>query len=129
VVVFAVCMLAWGGHRMISQLRLREALESELRAARSALELHNVSLRHLADVDALTGLANRRRFDEVLAVEYERGRRSGLPFSLILLDVDHFKKFNDCYGHVAGDDCLRRVAGAIASGPRRSAADHGDRPI
>jgi len=119
VVVFAVCMLGWGGHRMISQLRVREALESELRAARSALELHNVSLRHLADVDALTGLANRRRFDEVLAVEYERGRRSGLPFSLILLDVDHFKKFNDCYGHVAGDDCLRRVAGAIASGPRR----------
>ncbi|MEG2902720.1 MAG: sensor domain-containing diguanylate cyclase, partial [Massilia sp.] len=119
VVVFAVCMLGWGGHRMISQLRLREALESELRAARSALELHNVSLRHLADVDALTGLANRRRFDEVLALEYERGRRSGLPFSLILLDVDHFKKFNDRYGHVAGDACLRRVAEAIASGPRR----------
>ncbi|HBF51236.1 MAG TPA: diguanylate cyclase, partial [Massilia sp.] len=69
--------------------------------------------------DVLTGLANRRRFDETLAAEHERARRSGMPFSLILLDVDYFKKYNDRYGHVAGDDCLRQVAGAIATGPRR----------
>jgi diguanylate cyclase (GGDEF)-like protein len=119
VVVFAVCMLAWGGRRMIGQLRVREALEEELRAARNVLELRNVSLRDLADSDSLTGLANRRRFDETLAFEHERARRSGLPFSLIMIDVDYFKKFNDRYGHVAGDDCLRRVAGAIATGPRR----------
>ena len=121
VVVFAVCMLAWGMRRMVRQIRVREALEAELRAARSALELRNVSLRQLADSDGLTGLANRRRFEETLALEHERARRSGLPFSLILLDVDYFKKFNDRYGHVAGDDCLRRVAGAVASGPRRPA--------
>ena len=119
VVLFAVGMLAWGLRRMIRQLRVREALESELRAARAALELRNVSLRQLADSDALTGLANRRRFEETLAFEHERARRSGLPFSLVLLDVDFFKKFNDRYGHVAGDDCLRRVADAIATGPRR----------
>jgi len=119
VVLFAVGMLAWGLRRMIRQLRVREALESELRAARAALELRNVSLRQLADSDALTGLANRRRFDDTLAFEHERARRSGLPFSLVLLDVDFFKKFNDRYGHVAGDDCLRRVADAIATGPRR----------
>jgi diguanylate cyclase (GGDEF)-like protein len=119
VVVFAVCMLAWGGRRMVSQLHVREALETELRAAHVAIELHNVSLRNLAESDALTGLANRRRFDETLAFEHERARRSGLPFSLIMVDVDYFKKFNDRYGHVAGDDCLRRVAGAIATGPRR----------
>jgi len=119
VVVFAVGMLAWGMRRMIRQLRVREALESELRAARATLELRNVSLRELADSDALTGLANRRRFEETLAAEHERARRSGLPFSLVMLDVDFFKKFNDRYGHVAGDDCLRRVAGAIATGPRR----------
>ena len=119
VVLFAVGMLAWGMRRMISQLRVREALESELRAARATLELRNVSLRQLAESDALTGLANRRRFEETLASEHERARRSGLPFSLVMLDVDFFKKFNDRYGHVAGDDCLRRVAGAIATGPRR----------
>jgi diguanylate cyclase (GGDEF)-like protein len=119
VVIFAVSMLAWGGRRMIGQLRVREALEAELRAARTAVELHNVTLRDLADSDALTGLANRRRFDETLAFEHERARRSGLAFSLIMVDVDYFKKFNDRYGHVAGDDCLRRVAGAIATGPRR----------
>ncbi len=121
VVVFAVGMLAWGGRRMIGQLRVREALESELRAARTALELRNLSLRDLADSDALTGLANRRRFDETLASEHERARRSGAPFSLIMVDVDYFKKFNDRYGHVAGDACLRRVAEAIATGPRRPA--------
>lgn len=119
VVLFAVAMLAWGLRRMIRQLRVREALESELRAARAALELRNISLRQLADSDALTGLANRRRFDDTLAAEHERARRSGLPLSLVLLDVDFFKKFNDRYGHVAGDDCLRRVAAAIATGPRR----------
>ncbi|MEW6021834.1 MAG: sensor domain-containing diguanylate cyclase [Pseudomonadota bacterium] len=119
VVLFAVGMLAWGMRRMVRQLRVREALEDELRAARAALELRNVTLRQLADSDDLTRLANRRRFDETLAAEHERARRSGLPFSLVLLDVDHFKKFNDRYGHVAGDDCLRQVAGAIATGPRR----------
>ena len=121
VVAFAVSMLAWGVRRMIRQLRLRDALEAELRGARAELELRNVALRQLADSDALTGLANRRRFEETLALEHERARRSGLPFSLILLDVDYFKKFNDRYGHVAGDDCLRRVAAAIAAGPRRPA--------
>ena len=119
VVLFAVCMLAWGMRRMVRQLRVREALEAELRAARATLELRNVSLRQQAESDALTGLANRRRFEDTLACEHERARRSGLPFSLVLLDVDYFKKFNDRYGHVAGDDCLRRVAAAIATGPRR----------
>lgn len=65
----------------------------------------------LAETDGLTGLANRRRFDEALEREVARWRRSGMPLSLILLDVDHFKDFNDRYGHVAGDDGLRRLAG------------------
>lgn len=119
VLVFAMGMLAWGGRRMIGQLRVREELEAELRAVRVSLEIRNRSLRDLADSDALTGLANRRRFDETLKSEYERARRSGLAFSLIMVDVDYFKKFNDRYGHVAGDDCLRSIARAIAIGPRR----------
>ncbi|MDN4053065.1 diguanylate cyclase [Massilia sp. YIM B02763] len=121
VVLFAVAVLAWGGKRMIGQLRVREALEDELRRARASLEVHNVSLRVLADSDGLTGLANRRRFEETLATEHERARRSRRPFSLIMTDVDFFKKYNDRYGHVAGDACLRLVARAIASGPHRPA--------
>lgn len=119
VVIFAVCMLIWGSYRMIVQLRVRDALEAELRTVRADLELHNASLRDLAESDALTGLANRRRFDATLAVEHERARRNGLPFSLIMIDVDYFKKFNDRYGHLAGDDCLRKVARAIGTGPGR----------
>jgi diguanylate cyclase (GGDEF)-like protein/PAS domain S-box-containing protein len=71
-------------------------------------------LNRLATTDGLTHLANRRRFDEVLAAEWARHGRSGGPLSLILLDVDQFKQFNDSYGHLAGDDCLRQVADAVA---------------
>lgn len=77
------------------------------------LKLAREQLTRLAITDGLTGLANRRCFDETLAREYARHVRSGEEMSLILLDIDRFKAFNDAYGHVAGDDCLRRVAHAI----------------
>lgn len=67
-------------------------------------------LARLATTDGLTGLANRRRFDEVLAMEHARHVRSKMELGLIMLDIDHFKLFNDTYGHVRGDDCLRAVA-------------------
>jgi len=70
-------------------------------------------LRSMAFNDGLTGVANRRWFDERLQVEWLRGRRNKLPLSLILLDLDHFKAYNDRYGHQAGDDCLRAVAAAM----------------
>jgi diguanylate cyclase (GGDEF)-like protein len=119
VVLFAIAMLAWGGTRMIRQIRIRERLEEELRAAGAALERHNEALKALAESDGLTGLANRRLFEETLARELARARRGDRRFALILSDVDCFKKYNDRYGHVAGDDCLRKVAAAIASGARR----------
>jgi diguanylate cyclase (GGDEF)-like protein len=72
-------------------------------------------LRSMAFNDGLTGVANRRWFDERLQVEWLRCRRNKLPLSLILLDLDHFKAYNDRYGHQAGDDCLRAVAAAMKS--------------
>lgn len=74
----------------------------------------------LASQDALTGLANRRTLDATLAREWLRAARAQLPLSVLLLDIDHFKSFNDTYGHPEGDACLRRVAGAVARTTRRA---------
>lgn len=85
-------------------------------------------LASLAATDALTGLANRRAFDERLADEWARARRDGTQLSLLLIDVDHFKKFNDQYGHLAGDGCLRalgRILSAVARRPADLAARYG----
>lgn len=73
----------------------------------------------LAPTDGLTGLANRRFFDQELEKEWKRTLRAGLQMSLIFLDVDHFKQFNDHYGHQFGDDCLRAVANAVREAVRR----------
>ncbi len=70
-------------------------------------------LERLVSLDALTEIPNRRRFDEVLEREWDRMRRDERPLSLIFIDVDFFKKFNDGYGHAVGDVCLKRVAGAL----------------
>jgi diguanylate cyclase (GGDEF)-like protein len=75
----------------------------------------------LATLDGLTGIANRRRFDERLQEEWARARRDGTPLSLLLIDVDHFKTFNDQYGHQAGDACLQSIAQALAEQARRPA--------
>jgi diguanylate cyclase (GGDEF)-like protein/hemerythrin-like metal-binding protein len=82
--------------------------------AEEALEKFNHQLETLSNTDGLTGIANRRHFDKVLAQEYARHARSGAELSLVLLDIDYFKSFNDCYGHVAGDECLRQVAQVLA---------------
>lgn len=71
-------------------------------------------LKRRSHTDGLTGLPNRRDFDETLEREWKRGQRLESPLSLILMDVDHFKEFNDHYGHLKGDDCLRQVAAALA---------------
>lgn len=78
----------------------RKALEDELRA--------------MAMKDGLTGLANRRAFDEAFAAEWKRSVREKSQMSLLLIDIDHFKQFNDAHGHQLGDDCLRSVAAALS---------------
>lgn len=75
-----------------------------------------IALQQLATSDGLTGLANRRTFDENLQIEWQRGQRHGSPIALIMADVDHFKQYNDHYGHMSGDECLKRVAAALAGG-------------
>ena len=75
----------------------------------------NALLAQLASRDGLTGLANRRTFDAMLATEWRRTQRLQQPLALLMLDVDHFKLYNDTYGHLGGDDCLRRVAHLIAA--------------
>jgi len=86
-----------------------------------SLLLANQELQKLALSDGLTRLANRRRFDEHLSDEWQRLARDRQPLSLILCDLDHFKRYNDTFGHPAGDRCLIRVAKALLSGPQRPA--------
>lgn len=93
----------------------------ELNLLQAELEEKNLQLQLLSSLDGLTGIPNRRQFDEMLGVEWSRMAREKLPLSLIILDVDHFKRYNDRYGHLAGDFCLRRVAEALDALMRRPA--------
>ena len=95
----------------VRRARQREAELMRLVHERTAqLEEANRRLEELSFVDGLTEIANRRQFEQILDLEWRRAVRSGAPLSLILADIDHFKKFNDTYGHQAGDRCLRDVA-------------------
>jgi diguanylate cyclase (GGDEF)-like protein len=90
-------------------------VKTQLRMKRMADEL-----RRTATVDGLTGVGNRRHFDELLEREWQRSLRHGNPLSMVLIDVDHFKLYNDRYGHPAGDACLKSVAEALISTVHRT---------
>ncbi len=101
-------------------LRERERqLDAEVRARTRELADVNAQLAELATMDALTGVANRRRFDTVLADMWSSGERAEQPLALLMLDVDAFKAYNDSYGHAAGDETLRAVAAAIRTAVKR----------
>ncbi|WP_353931697.1 diguanylate cyclase [Okeanomitos corallinicola TIOX110] len=85
------------------------------------LEIANQELIRLANIDGLTQIANRRCFDQVLLKEWKRLQREKLPLSLILCDIDYFKKYNDTYGHPAGDECLKKVAHILSQSINRAA--------
>jgi diguanylate cyclase (GGDEF)-like protein len=109
---------------LLARLRSLEKLrvETEQRKARER-ELLKVKqdLERLSRRDPLTGLSNRRDFDETLEREWNRARRHGSVISMALVDIDHFKRFNDTYGHPFGDSCLIAVAGALRGTAKRSA--------
>ena len=93
----------------------RDEAYRALRELQKELEAKNVELERLSSLDGLTGIANRRIFDEFISNEWMRAARDGTPLSLVLIDIDHFKTYNDNYGHQGGDDCLRQVAHALAA--------------
>jgi diguanylate cyclase (GGDEF)-like protein len=109
--------LAALGRQVVAQLLLREALK-ELDLYRSTLEVDRARLAEESITDALTGLMNRRGFVRSLEIEVSRAGRHAQPISLLLLDVDQFKSFNDTFGHPEGDDALRTVAQILRSSVR-----------
>jgi diguanylate cyclase (GGDEF)-like protein len=106
--------------RLKREIDRREARERELLAMQEQLAAANAQLEQLSRTDPLTGLANRRSFDQALASEWARGLRQRTPLALLLIDVDHFKRFNDTYGHQEGDRCLIAVAGALREAASRA---------
>lgn len=95
-------------------------LEALVDERTQALEAANRKLELLSNTDGLTGVANRRSFDRVLTEEWHRAQRAGTHLAVVMLDVDNFKHFNDHYGHLAGDDCLRTLAQALVKSGHRA---------
>lgn len=108
-----------GGDDFISKTVAETVLQAKMKAMsriaglRSRLSLANSKLQEQANRDGLTSLLNRRAMDMQVDTLWEVATRTGSPFSLLMIDVDNFKRYNDHYGHLAGDECLRAVAGAI----------------
>ena len=112
-----------GDHRMFTgilrDISDRKKTEAELKAAHARLMLANERLEILSLEDGLTGISNRRHFDFTLSKEYRVAMRNNDSIAILLCDIDHFKQYNDTYGHGAGDECLARVAQCLNSIPRR----------
>ncbi len=131
----ALGLLLWVGgaysrrlqQELDEQVRLRgeitqanQGLEAKVAERTAELQAANQQLEVLSNTDGLTGLSNRHRFDQVWVQEWQRAVRQGLPLAVVMIDVDHFKLYNDQFGHPAGDECLRRVAAVLAHSVRRA---------
>ena len=110
---FVAVKLGDGFAITVCDISNRKKMELELQDA-------NEKLRLIANIDGLTQIANRRRFDDYLAVEWQRHQRENKPLALILIDIDYFKNYNNHYGHQGGDDCLIQVAQTLAKVPQRA---------
>lgn len=104
--------------KMIAMQRIA-AMRHQLLDVSKALEQANTELKQLVNIDGLTGLANRRYMDQILRSELLRGYRQHEPLTVILTDVDLFKSYNDHYGHVAGDECLKKIGQVLLSSVHR----------
>lgn len=98
----------------------RLAREQELVQLTRQLQDSNEVLQQISILDELTGIANRRHFNMVLVQEWRRSTREATPLSVVLIDIDHFKRYNDVYGHLQGDQCLKKVASTLGSALKRS---------
>jgi diguanylate cyclase (GGDEF)-like protein len=107
------------GYRLIRLMKQQNHVQGVLLDAQEKLIEVNRSLELLALEDALTGLSNRRQFDLFILAEMGRARRNQAHLALLMIDVDHFKSFNDLYGHVAGDECLRNISTIIRDNIKR----------
>lgn len=108
--IFVMSVMALGFSSLITRMRAQQAqLEQRVAERTAELERANADLERLARVDSLTGVANRRRFDEALADEIARVARYGGTLSLVLADIDHFKRINDSLGHAAGDEVIQSL--------------------
>jgi len=114
-----LAVLFFIGYRLFRQILIRDGMERELRQIRAALEDSVTKLDRLARTDALTGLSNRRCLGERIDTELARASRQQASLALIMIDIDFFKRYNDTYGHIAGDACLKLVSTAIDAATRR----------
>jgi len=105
--------------RLVHEIERRRAREQELLEVMRQLQEANQMLLRLSCLDGLTGITNRRQFDDFLDQEWRRAVRESSPLSLIMLDIDRFKTYNDTKGHTAGDECLKQVANAIVGSVNR----------
>ncbi|HWW04408.1 diguanylate cyclase [Collimonas sp.] len=112
----ALGLLGW---RLIHQIKLRLLAETDLLRVQESLKTLNRHLEQLALQDSLTGLANRRQFDSALRDEFSRAMRTGNSLALVMIDVDYFKQYNDIYGHLAGDECLRQISEVVKASKNR----------
>jgi diguanylate cyclase (GGDEF)-like protein len=104
----------------LSTILEKGRMYSELLEAKQQVEQANVQLARLASVDGLTGVANRRAFDERFDAEWRRARDGASALSVLLIDIDHFKRVNDTYGHAAGDECLKALGRALGRASQRA---------
>ena len=105
--------------RLVHEIDRRRAREQELLEVMRQLQEANQMLLRLSCLDGLTGITNRRQFDDFLDQEWRRAARDSTPLSLIMFDIDRFKTYNDTKGHTAGDECLKQVSAAISSAVNR----------
>ena len=114
-----LAILAGGGLRLLRQIRIRDRMELEMRRLQTQLRGTVTELDRLVNTDALTGLKNRRCLSDQLDIEFARAARERSSLALVMIDIDHFKRYNDLYGHPGGDGCLRLVSDIIGQVSQR----------